>query len=909
MDYTDLRKHADSPLGELCVGRHAVSNEIHALKILRQDLTGNAQFLEWYGARLALAGSLQRLEHIPTLIAPAQHPDGRFLFRLGDRYATSRGWIGEAAEAGRQAWNLNELLHEFGRKEGGLGEREALAIMQLITETVLRMHDARITGPDGATLNGVPHLNLRPQNVLVASDPDSGLYQVYLTDPCVNLASAVMARLNIDAPMNYCPAEQLGDPTYSKLNADIFACGLLLHRLLENKDLIPANLSRENTRQWIQTVLPGYLKKLKYKGASSKVTVLVKRCLSANSGEQYAGIDELHSDVSRLARSRAPEVLASMIRGRKARKPGRPAKGGSPKLKSGGKHWVELVLWAVLLIAVGVGGWYTYVYLDERGDAEECRRGLAELQELTDRLGQAPKICSGCIDLQSLERAPRAVNRYYNSRNWDSALATIRGALNQAAVMASTVASCRQFQNLRESGQERMEEGRRKGCPRIAAISRQFNVRMDSAEASLRGCDYILYGDHLMSATVILDGICREAIAKDDKPKVPSGPWVCSQNELDGLRRLVAGLGPDCEPQGMQILSNAEEACNQNIEDRYKRRRRELRDHAANCPDAHAAVAQAESVKAAAVQSCEKTAGYQTANDDLQAARDHLQGSRYTQAAWRAAAAASGFEAFRACADLEGPRRNIRICREDMLSEGRGDQIADLMPLFDSLDFAYQSCLCADALILADRLWAELEPRCFGDDGGSVVIPEPIRRDPTDVDSCIELYYAGADVAAMDCLQLVPLADPDYDMAQKYLVLARGCRLHIYDDTTRQAFFAARSALDFTQTDENMCCFLTAAWCLASDPNNMDCRQARQYCDSTRAFPGPLGDSPDRWRINLIDTRCAFEDWQLTRDTREWRDAYRRCDEFKKKYGDWPNLQTFRNEVQRYVDSLDASQY
>ncbi|MCH8807109.1 MAG: hypothetical protein IH986_13610 [Planctomycetes bacterium] len=112
----------------------------------------------------------------------------------------------------------------------------------------------------------------------------------------------------------------------------------------------------------------------------------------------------------------------------------------------------------------------------------------------------------------------------------------------------------------------------------------------------------------------------------------------------------------------------------------------------------------------------------------------------------------------------------------------------------------------------------------------------------------------------MDCLQLVPLADPDYDMAQKYLVLARGCRLHIYDDITRQAFFAARSAIDFTQTDENMCCFLTAAWCLASDPNNMDCRQGRQYSDSTRAFPGPLGDSPDRWRIDLIEEQ---EFWAL----------------------------------------------
>lgn len=301
----DILQELSGPLGPLKVAIHGPSGQRRALKFLRPDLVGDKGFMAWYAAGVTVAGKASEKMALSGLTGPIPGPDGRWLVVQGERHFVQRPYLGSDEHP---CYNMNQFLEKYRRDEPGLSERPALAIMAAVACTLTAMHAAQLT-IEGEIQKGIPHLNLKPENVLIGRNPRSLAWEVHLTDLVISSASPIAEQAGARAPLNYCHPVVLQDRLYFSFSADVFTCGLLLYRLVEGRDLIPAGMTRQATYEYIRDHLENQVRQLRLSFASGKTKNIMQRCLLPGENERYQSVAELHRDLEALLAGEEPSAI------------------------------------------------------------------------------------------------------------------------------------------------------------------------------------------------------------------------------------------------------------------------------------------------------------------------------------------------------------------------------------------------------------------------------------------------------------------------------------------------------------------------------------------------------------------------------------------------------------------------
>jgi hypothetical protein len=306
-----LIREVSTPVGIFRIGKHSGSNELRGLKILKNDLAGRPVFMAWYTAAVTLAGQSAETLHragITNVVGPMKAPDGKYLTQRDGAWVVERQYRGMENEGKTTAWNLGQFIESFHAGAPGLNEDVALAIMTLMAKTVKAMHGLKVYGPKNELLHGAPHLNLKPENALICLNERRQDYEVVLTDHQLPMSSPLVEANGIKTRLNYSSPDILREDGYYDPSADIFSCGLLLYRLLEGRDLIPADWSRSSILDHIANHLTDALRNLGLTSASDKSSLIIKKCLT-QSYERYASIGDLLDDLERAQRGKDPSVI------------------------------------------------------------------------------------------------------------------------------------------------------------------------------------------------------------------------------------------------------------------------------------------------------------------------------------------------------------------------------------------------------------------------------------------------------------------------------------------------------------------------------------------------------------------------------------------------------------------------
>lgn len=549
--YTDIKLHS-SPVGQFKECLHIQARELRGLKVMRADLTEKAVFLGWYVAALTLAGDAAELLRLPTLVAPLRAPDGKLFSIIDGDYVIERPFFGSDDDP---AWNLNEFVDEFASGGRGVNETVALAVMSLVADTLKIMHNAKLR-TKGIQRAGIAHLNLKPQNIIIGRDPRTQEYQVRLTDFLIAMASPLAEQNGVTAPLNYSYPGVLKDSAYYGLEADIFSCGLLLYRLVENKDLIPSGLDRKGVLDFMRDKLPETLKTLKLTDAGGRTRDIIQRCLTENEGERFETIGLLKEEADGALKGKEPaNEIGSCVDGGLRPLPlpdyveEEEEDGPSPWWKRILKGATIAVAAAILLFAgLKIVKWI-------------------ELRELKDKMETAGKLlaelrASRCASLSTDTEVTHSISSAESLMNADSIEAASQVLDRIEARLSSINEYCNKYQPVKERS-EKMSDG-------LSGLS-TCEAYIDTALNRINAEKYSAADDYLDRADKCL-------VALTYRP-----PFECSTEEKRQMRKILSGIGGTCRGWAQKQFDNAMRACEERDQasfEKYKQVLKSLADEA-----------------------------------------------------------------------------------------------------------------------------------------------------------------------------------------------------------------------------------------------------------------------------------------------------------------------------------------
>ncbi|MDF1545714.1 MAG: hypothetical protein P1R58_11495 [bacterium] len=556
--YTDVSE-VPSPLGLLRKCRHLESGDRRALKIIRPDLADKKLFFHWYMAAVSLAGQAAEKLNLPSLIPPLRSAQGTWATLRNREHVVERQYFEGTKE--HEARNLNEFVAKYAHHHQGVEDDVALAIMRLIVETLLPMHEAKLASEQGVKLSGIPHLNLKPQNVIIGQDQRTLQLQVKLTDFLVPMAIPLVEGAGIGAPLNYTSPLILTDDSYYGLQADIFSCGLLLYKLVENEDLVPPNLSRNSTVSFIRTELGPRLKNLKLSSARARTREIIIRCITDNENEQYVSIAEFCKDIDRSLKGKDPSTILTDFANRKKK----DAVVQKEKKSRKPFPWKPVVGTAVglALVAGSFFGWQAY---KKSADGQQIEQQQGEIQAQLKDFRSV-----GCVNFEFGDHfggeAEIAWSDYLQGLR-DRALSRQKGILDTLKLASR---HCGKYV---ETNSNLMDFLRRPDeAGEMIELRNELAAKLDSSKIAATSGDFSEAGRYLTDIDRIVQHYSQGATLD----------WVCDTDAMmEDINRVVDGIGSDCLDEARGYVADARQACEQSDSVSFFRSRRRLENLASD---------------------------------------------------------------------------------------------------------------------------------------------------------------------------------------------------------------------------------------------------------------------------------------------------------------------------------------
>jgi serine/threonine protein kinase len=265
-------------MGEVYKAHDTRLNRTIAIKLLREDLLGNAEHA-------------QRLEREARAIAGLNHPNICVLHDIG-QHVGARYLVMEFLEGETLADRL---------RRGPLPERQALTYARDIA-----------AGLTAAHARGIVHRDLKPSNVMLtktgAKLVDFGLAKAVVPDPLPTDATSAMSaaltgQWQIVGTLPYMAPERL-QGRLSDARGDIFAFGALLYEMLAGH---PA-FGGDNQAQIIASVLKTDPPPIG--GVSPALDRVIRRCLAKDQADRWREIGDVAEALALATDSTPPAAPA-----------------------------------------------------------------------------------------------------------------------------------------------------------------------------------------------------------------------------------------------------------------------------------------------------------------------------------------------------------------------------------------------------------------------------------------------------------------------------------------------------------------------------------------------------------------------------------------------------------------------
>jgi len=547
-EYHFLPTNQSSPSGKFVRAFHLVSSQTRVLKILRADLARNQAFLGWYTSAVTLSGRAGKVLRIAGLIPPKEFSENRWIDVRDGEYVVERQYFGEDEDPEERADNLAQFVATYGERDHGIEEKAALAIMSLVTSTLKTMHKTHLGVPGGIVLQGIPHLNLKPENVLIGRDKFTKDIQVRLTDFLVPLGIPLADEAGIRNVFNYASPEILQDNGFLGLRADIYSCGLLLYRLLENKDLIRHDLSRKTVLDEIRDSLPRQVKELKLSDASSKSRAIIQRCLTEDRDQRFPNMEALKARIDEAMEGADPvTVLDALVR--KPKRTQADIEKEQARLETQRKRRRELRTKATKYGAMAIGAIaillvaYFGISAIKRAIAKSgYETAKAEFDRSWTQVRQ-----SGCLpkpEADQITQNSRLAEQLASTEKYGDAETALKSLSSELTAIDSM---CQEFARLTREGGE--APGNPSVYPQYDKFAGQWETELNSAQAA--------FGRRNLSEARVSLSAARSYL---DQMKTPL-PWCNWDSVSMELNGYLAKVQEQRRDQGRIELDRAQSAC------------------------------------------------------------------------------------------------------------------------------------------------------------------------------------------------------------------------------------------------------------------------------------------------------------------------------------------------------------
>ena len=287
--------------------------------------------------------------------------------------------VNEVFEANDTAYYVMEYidgksLRHYIENNGVLSEQQALAVMTPIFNAVNYLHSNRLT-----------HLDIKPDNIMMRLDEESGELVPVLIDFGLSKHYDDQGRptstIRIQGCSNgYAPIEQYQGINSFSPTADVYALGATLYFLLVGKDPI---ISGELSREILERELPATLSD-ETRGAIIHAMNLIKaeRTQSVSSFAHELGIS---LDAATATSVSSESLTQSIVNPKPKKKDGSTEIIDLNKPKLSPKRWVTPVLIGLVVLVIGVLGYYavSHIFGGSTTDSSSVAQAEIELEDST----------------------------------------------------------------------------------------------------------------------------------------------------------------------------------------------------------------------------------------------------------------------------------------------------------------------------------------------------------------------------------------------------------------------------------------------------------------------------------------------------------------------------------------------
>lgn len=836
-DYRKLSSPVKSPLGSLRHGIHAASETNRAIKLLRPDLASNEEFLTWYRAGVGMACQVKReTGAIPGLLTPIPYSNDPLSHRE-NTLAVEREWFpGE---------NLYEFLNRRSKPEIGISEVVALSIFQKSVEIIRQLHAM-----------GVPHLNLKPENVIIGRDHRSDDMTVRITDACTAIAKPLPGGAQAEARLNYCSASFLEDPGYLKTVSDIFSCGMLLYLLLENKDLAPNNMGRDSIVTWLREQLPRVIHDLRLTSAESSREIII-RCLTDKDAERYRDIEELRASVSQALGDANPTRIlndfVSRLEKKEDRPPDPPPRSLAEKVKRILRQVRKPLLASGGVVVVCLLVFWAYTAFQRHRLNISVDTEIQAIGEALDAIGGVTSACVREEEINAFKRMEASAKQLQKDGKLEAALISSRALRKEVDGRRVLSERCHRFATL---------AGRADSAKSKYADEEGFETLWVSFSRASESVREILNSSDSTVAEKVMLSMETAVIALED---FDGGILPCDPAALVDLEKQTYDLPVNCSDAVLELFDAARQACqNQNVE-LFDEIRVQMQQTIDGCEDGGALQDSARRVLSKAQNKLDNikstfdsqglfykgSRNYRDGVAQLKTARQRVASEQWSAAINNANLAYNNFRSIRPCIDLMGQYFGLKS------SFGEDD------PCFKRFDKFMQSCQCEKARAALTR--------------------PPCEAAKTTFDICYkELFLKGQYKQAEECFQALNEEDNLYTLGQKYVALIRA-RNAQFDKKFRKAFLAAGNKIQETNSVEDIDLYLGMACYFGWKSATARCDSALHYFEIAHSQGSMFNQASLRWRGLLVWVECLMKnpnrDWLVVEGALlELKEAYPRSE-------------------------------
>ncbi len=297
---------------------------------------------------------IARFEREARAIAQLEHPNIVRLYRYGEAHF-DEAHFNEAQPVLYMAMqfiegaDLRAVMHSYGKDHQWMPPEEILRVIKEISAALDYMHS-----------KGVIHRDLTPSNVMLAQDG-----QTFVADFGLSLLTDVGTRGEVFGTAHYMAPEQALSSAGAVPQSDLYALGVILFEMLTGHVPFEGGEPLEVAMHHLNTPAPAP-RSLRPE-ISPEVEAVVRKALEKNPQHRYPTGAALATALETAFRAAqpspvvAPAPAVSSLPARVAERLAEPALPPSPPTKRRKWSFLRIAFGVILLSAVILGGWFTFV--------------------------------------------------------------------------------------------------------------------------------------------------------------------------------------------------------------------------------------------------------------------------------------------------------------------------------------------------------------------------------------------------------------------------------------------------------------------------------------------------------------------------------------------------------------------